>query len=98
MVTFGISIGLAGTVDQNSVKEVLEYGGVSIGGVRQSDWPNPMDAENRERIDDLSHAAANGRGELGAASDPAARRERLRAAHAANKDRTEPASNVATSS
>lgn len=98
MVTFGISIGLAGTVDQNSVKEVLEYGGVSIGGVRQSDWPNPMDAENRERIDDLLHAAVNGRGEFVAASDPAAFREGLRSALATINDRTASASNVATSS
>src|SRR5690606_32667461 len=98
MVTFGISIGLAGTVDQNSVKEVLEYGGVSIGGVRQSDWPNPMDAENRERIDDLLHSAVYGRGESVAASDPAAFRGGLRSALATINARTASASNVATSS
>src|SRR5690606_33651063 len=41
MVTFGISIGLAGTVDQTSVKQVLDKGGVSKGGVDLSDWPDP---------------------------------------------------------
>ena len=33
-------------------------------------WPNPNDAENEDRIDDLYHASVNGRGEFLAASKP----------------------------
>lgn len=98
MVTFGISIGLGGTVDQTSVREVVEYGGVSKGGSRLSGWPDPTDREDERRIDDLLHAAVNGRGEFIAASNPEAFREGLRAALAAINDRTASASNVATSS
>ena len=97
MVTFGISIGLSGTLDQTSVAQVLEEG-ITRDGVALDDWPDPMNAEDRERIDDLLHAAVNGRGEFVAASDPAAFREGLRSALAAITDRTASASNVAASS
>lgn len=97
MVTFGISIGLTGTLDQSSVREVLEQG-LSRGGVPRSDWPNPMDSENRDRIDDLLHAAVNGRGEFVAATDPVAFADGLKAALGAIANRTGSASNVAASS
>ena len=58
MVTFGISIGLTGTVDQSSVKQVIDKGGVSRNGADLTDWPDPTDTENDERIDDL--VARNG--------------------------------------
>lgn len=98
MVTFGISIGLKGTVDQTSVREVVEYGGVSKNGTKLTDWPDPTDSENQERIDDLLHAAVNGRGEFVAASDPDAFRQGLQNALAAIAARTTSASNVGTSS
>lgn len=69
MSTFAISIGLGGTVDQASVSEVLEQG-VTVNGVSQTRWPNPMDVESDRRIDDMLHAAVNGRGEFVAASNP----------------------------
>ena len=39
MVTFGISIGLKGTLDQTSVKQVMNDGGPKKNGVLLSDWP-----------------------------------------------------------
>ena len=97
MVTFGISIGLSGTLDQTSVAQVLEEG-ISRDGTALSDWPDPMNTEDRDRIDDLLHAAVNGRGEFVAASDPVAFREGLRSALATITHRTASASNVAASS
>lgn len=64
MVTFGISIGLQGTLDVATTEARVAAG-------QPVAWPNPMDAENEDRIDDLFHAAVNGRGAFVAASDPA---------------------------
>jgi len=68
MVTFGISIGLKGTVDQASVAEILRDGRPRINGTAVN-WPDPTDTENAERIDDLLHAAVNGHGEFIAANN-----------------------------
>lgn len=96
MVTFGISIGLKGSIDQASVAEVLEEGvtrnGAAIG------WPNPMDAEDNERIDDLLHAAVNGHGKFVAASDPLAFAKGLSEALGEIKRQTGSRSNVSASS
>lgn len=55
MVTFGVSIGLQGTLKQDSdTLRRLELGSTL--------WPNPMDREDARRIDDLWHAAVNSRG------------------------------------
>jgi type IV pilus assembly protein PilY1 len=62
MVTFGISIGLRGTLDPKVDLPALTSG-VKI-------WPNPMDNEDLERIDDLFHASVNGRGAFVSAGNP----------------------------
>jgi type IV pilus assembly protein PilY1 len=64
MVTFGISIGLKGTLDPKSKSDTdaLENG--------TKVWPNPNDNEDLERIDDLYHASVNGRGAFVAAGNP----------------------------
>jgi type IV pilus assembly protein PilY1 len=62
MVTFGISIGLKGTLDPKTDLPAL------ISGTKT--WPNPTDVEDLERIDDLFHAAVNGRGSFVAAGNP----------------------------
>ncbi|WP_222564084.1 pilus assembly protein [Novilysobacter antarcticus] len=98
MVTFGISIGLSGTVDQTSVAEVLEKGGVSVNGVDLGDWPDPTNKEDRERIDDLLHAAVNGHGEFVAATDPTAFAKALEKALATIGERVGSRSNVSASS
>ncbi len=63
MVTFGISIGLQGTLDVPSTLSLVRAKSPVA-------WPDPMDTENLERIDDLFHATVNGHGTFVAASNP----------------------------
>ncbi|HEU0153016.1 MAG TPA: PilC/PilY family type IV pilus protein [Arenimonas sp.] len=97
MVTFGISIGLKGTVDQTSVAQVLRDGRPRING-NPVDWPNPTDAENAERIDDLLHAAVNGRGDFIAATSADKFREAITSVLGLIQARLASGSNVATNS
>jgi type IV pilus assembly protein PilY1 len=62
MVTFGISIGLRGTLDPKTDLPALTSGAKT--------WPDPTDTEDLERIDDLFHAAVNGHGSFVAAGNP----------------------------
>jgi type IV pilus assembly protein PilY1 len=87
MVTFGLSIGLKGTLTVTDPP-----------ASNSTDWPNPMDAENKDRIDDLWHAAVNGHGSFVAASNPTEFAQGLIAALSAVADRTGSASNVSTNS
>jgi type IV pilus assembly protein PilY1 len=86
MVTFGISIGLAGTSGWNSVEEVPA----------SATWNNPNNAEDADRIDDLLHAAVNGHGTFVSASNPSEFTAGLAKALAAIAQRTSSYSNVAT--
>src|SRR5690606_9073695 len=79
---------LSGTSGWTSVAQVKAMPSVT--------WTNPMDAEDTDRIDDLLHAAVNGRGEFVAASSPSAFSSGLAAALAAISQRTSSFSNVAT--
>lgn len=89
MVTFGISLGVSGTTGFKSVAEVpVDYTG----------WPNPMDDEDADRIDDLLHAAVNSRGDFVSAADPEAFANGLSAALAAITERTGSFSNVSANS
>ena len=63
MVTFGISIGLQGTLDVAATNARVSAG-------QSVAWPNPMDGEDLDRIDDLFHASVNGHGTFVAASNP----------------------------
>lgn len=87
MVTFGISIGLRGTLDP-----VTDMPGL-IAGTTQ--WPDPINNSGLERIDDLLHAAVNGHGSFVAASDPEQFALGLRNALNAIVERTASGSNVA---
>src|SRR5690606_4739345 len=63
MVTFGVSIGLQGTIRNPTTRlDDLKSGAL--------DWPDPMDREDNRRIDDLFHATVNGRGQFVAATNP----------------------------
>lgn len=92
MVTFGISIGLKTTRGWSSVEDVPA----------DPAWPNPDTArpgtDNANRIDDLLHAAVNGRGTFVAASSPGEFTAGLSLALAAISQRTSSYSNVATNS
>lgn len=96
MVTFGISIGLRGTLDQGSVAEVLRDGSPRRNGVNVA-WPTPG-SNSSNNIDDLLHAAVNGHGEFIAASNPQALASGLQAALAAITERTGSFSNVGANS
>lgn len=59
MTTYSIAFGVNGSLSANP------------GSVSESfTWPDPTDTEDRERIDDMRHAAWNGRGEFLSAADP----------------------------
>lgn len=90
MVTFGISIGLRGSLDPAVDLPSLEAGTLS--------WPNPNDAEDADRIDDLWHAAVNSRGEFIAAGNPDEFTQGLKAALGTIAQRTGSFANLATSS
>src|SRR5690606_6200519 len=60
MVTFGISIGLSGTLPITNPPPAKNA----------AIWPDPMDREDMERIDDLWHASVNGHGTFVSASNP----------------------------
>ena len=87
MVTFGISIGLAGSKGWSSVDEVPAT----------PNWGDPIN-NSSARIDDLLHASLNSRGEFVAASDPEQFRSGLTRALAAITERTGSFSNVAANS
>lgn len=95
MVTFGIAIGLSGTVDQQSVGAVLANGRATVGGV--AGWPQPQGDANTT-IDDLLHAAVNGRGNFVAATNGKAFAEGLSAALAQINEDDGSFSNVAANS
>lgn len=86
MVTFAISIGLKGTLDPRTDLPAIKAGTKS--------WPDPMAVEDDRRIDDLWHAAINGRGEFVAATNPDELAQALRDALSKVTERTGSASNV----
>jgi type IV pilus assembly protein PilY1 len=61
LVTYTIGFGLTGTLDPETDDPVA--GGADF-------WPDPMDTEDEERVDDLWHAAYNARGTYLSASNP----------------------------
>ncbi|WP_286839629.1 PilC/PilY family type IV pilus protein [Spongiibacter sp.] len=62
MVTFGVGLGVTGTIDPDTAFAAIESG-ASIS------WPNPTSAD-QHKIDDLLHAAVNSRGGFFSAADP----------------------------
>lgn len=94
MATFGISIGLSGTLDPNNDVRLIEAG--------DKNWPDPWSnggstgwgAESARRIDDLLHASVNGHGRFVAASDPTAFTQALQSSLAAIQRRRASGSNV----
>jgi type IV pilus assembly protein PilY1 len=90
MVTFGVSIGLQGNLNPKT-----DLGGLTNGSLS---WPNPNDAEDADRIDDLWHASVNGHGNFVAASNPTEFAQGLVDALATVAERLASASNVTANS
>jgi type IV pilus assembly protein PilY1 len=94
MVTFGLSIGLRGTLDpKNDLVRAGPNNDLTDGGLA---WPDPVspNQETPRRIDDLWHAAVNGHGSFVAASSPEEFTKGLKDALAAIVERTGSSSNV----
>ncbi len=96
MVTFGISIGLQGTLNPDTaVSQIGANNDLTDGGLN---WPNPLAAENETRIDDLFHAAVNSRGTFVSATNPDEFTQGLKNALSTIVERTASSSNVSANS
>lgn len=91
MVTFGISIGLKGTLEptDSTLKQIAD------GSLR---WPDPIRDTNASRIDDLWHASVNGHGGFLVASNTKEFTSGVLSAINTVAKRQGSASNVATNS
>lgn len=89
MVTFGLSIGVQGTLNPSTDLPALTAGSRS--------WPDPTSAD-AHKIDDLWHASVNGRGTFTAASNPDQFRLGLVEALRNIQNRSSSASNVSANS
>lgn len=89
MVTFGISIGIKGTLDKNDITDLTS-------GAKA--WTNPIINSDLARIDDLFHASVNSRGEFVAATNATEFAKALKDALAAISGRIGSSSNVAANS
>ncbi|MFY2765414.1 PilC/PilY family type IV pilus protein [Arenimonas sp. MALMAid1274] len=92
MVTFGISLGLKGTLDSSTDLPAITAGTLNWGAVNEGNDEDP------DKIDDLWHAAVNSRGSFVAATDPNAFAAAIRNALATVVERTASSSNVAANS
>ncbi|MFC1748857.1 pilus assembly protein [Pseudomonadota bacterium] len=88
LVTFSVAFGVSGTLDPVTTSPT-DAG---------FNWPDPTDVQDDERIDDLWHAAYNGRGKFLSAQNPVQLTQGLKDALAAISDRTGSAAAVAFNS
>lgn len=63
MVTFGVGLGVEGTVSANDAFDAIDSGAVI-------NWPAPSNTGTTENIDDLLHAGVNSRGGFFSVGDP----------------------------
>ncbi|MGD9888543.1 MAG: pilus assembly protein [Halothiobacillaceae bacterium] len=89
MTTFGVSLGVSGTLDSQTDLPALTSGAKT--------WPNPTSSSGA-KIDDLWHATVNGRGEFINAKDAKEYEEGLKRALGAISDRVASASNLSGNS
>lgn len=59
LVTFTVAFGVNGNLTSDPASTTAPFA-----------WPNPLDAEDADRVDDMRHAAWNGRGKFLNAGDP----------------------------
>lgn len=83
MVTFTVAFGVNGTLTSDPPDRTTPF-----------TWPDPLDAEDEERIDDMRHAAFNGRGDFLSAKNPRTLIDSLSAAISEIDARTGNASSV----
>lgn len=97
MTTFTLGLGVNGTLQYS--EDYLTGGSTDYNALRQGTkkWPDPIGNSGGQRIDDLWHAAVNGRGIYFSASDPESVVGGLAKALAGVSARTGAASSAATS-
>ena len=86
MVTYGVAFGVAGTLSAGPTDPAAAFS-----------WPNPT-AGDQQKIDDLRHAAYNGRGQYLSAEDPNALASALLSTLGSIGDRTGSSASVAVNS
>jgi type IV pilus assembly protein PilY1 len=98
MTTFTLGLGVDGTLSYSS--DYLSGGSADYEAIKQGTkgWPDPINNTGAERIDDLWHAAVNGRGVYYSARDPDSLVSGLSKALAGVSARTGSAAAAATSS
>lgn len=89
MVTYGVGLGVTGSVDPDAAFEAIETGATI-------NWADP--STNPGKIDDLLHAAVNSRGGFFSAQDPEEFAQELLGVLTSIVERTSSASNVTTNS
>jgi len=87
MTTFTVAFGINGSITSDPPNRTDPF-----------TWSNPLDAEDEHRIDDMRHAAFNGRGDFLNAQDPQGLISSLNAAVAEIEARTASASSVSFNS
>lgn len=70
MTTFTIGLGVDGSLAYQDGYKTATSGDYANLKAETISWPDPTDAEDLDRIDDLWHAAVNGRGTYLSAKDP----------------------------
>jgi len=97
MTTFTLGLGIDGTLEYC---ENYDSGGCTdFEALKQGtkNWPNPMDKEDLHRVDDLWHAAVNGRGKYFSAKSPETLASGIQKALSGVSARTASAAAAATS-
>ncbi len=87
VVTYTVAFGVNGTLVNNPPNNVDSF-----------NWPNPFSSNRIQKIDDLRHAAYNGRGEFLSVNDPTRLSEALKGAIESIADRTSSSASVALNS
>jgi type IV pilus assembly protein PilY1 len=98
MSTFTLGLGLSGLLKYDPDYQTQQSGSFYDILSNGKNWPIPGDNQTAENIDDLWHAAVNGRGQYFSAGDPNAVAASLNAALEAIKQVTGAASAASTSS
>jgi type IV pilus assembly protein PilY1 len=80
MTTFTLSLGVSGTLQYDPAYETQKTGDFALLNTPSKNWPVPSSNAGPVNIDDLWHAAVNGRGHYFSAKNPTSLATSLRAA------------------
>ncbi len=98
MTTFTLGLGVSGLMTYDANYQSLQSGSFYDILSNGANWPVPGDSQTAENIDDLWHAAVNGRGQYFSAGDPGTLTRSLNSALDSIKQITGAASAASTSS